>query len=125
MKVRFYNFSKRTKSTKQPTGNGTELTVYWKEATSILNPTILCATDISGYNYCYIPSWNRYYHFADLKTVENMWEVNLSEDPFASWKTAISGTSCNIMYATGSTKNIVDQRIPVTADLIVGHETAG
>ena len=122
MKVKFYNFSKRTKSTKQPTGDGTELTVYWKDATSILNPTILCSTDISGYNYCYIPAWNRYYHYAGLQTVENMWEVKLSEDPFASWKTVITSTSCNVLFATGGYNNIVDSRIPVKSIISSGIE---
>lgn len=117
MKVQFFNFSKKNKSTKQPSAYAIELEVYWKEETSILNPTILCSTDISPYNYCYIPSWGRYYYYSNLDTIEKMWQVQLSEDYLASWKINITRTSCNIMYATGSSKSIVDTRIPVLSTI--------
>ena len=125
MKVRFYHFSKRNKSTKQPAGTDSyqEKEVALKDKCSITAPLLLCQTEnVAAYNYVYIPSWNRYYFVSEAASVENMWEVALIEDYLASYKTQIGLTSANILYATGSTKSIVDSRIPVTSQVLIGHE---
>lgn len=124
MKVRFYHFIKRNKSTKQPAGTDSyqEKEVAFKDKCSITAPLLLCQTEnVSAYNYVYIPSWNRYYFISEAASVENMWEVALIEDYLASYKTGIGLTSAMILYATGSTKNIPDSRIPVLADVAIGH----
>lgn len=114
MKVRFYQFSKRNKSTAVPSGTYQEVDCQLKEATSITNPTLLLQTFTAyNYNYAYVPDWNRYYFIADCQSNNNMWEVQLQEDVLASFKTEIGNTSCNILYATGSTKDIADTRLPV------------
>ena len=125
MKVRFYHFSKRNKSTKQPAGTDSyqEKEVALKDKCSITAPVLLCQTEnVAAYNYAYIPSWNRYYFVSEAASVENMWELALIEDYLASYKTQIGLTSANILYATGSTKSIVDSRIPVTSQVLIGHE---
>lgn len=123
MNVYFYRFSKRNKSTKRPSGSYENIYVYLKEDTLVTAPTLLIDTfDAAAYNYCFIPKWNRYYFIADAKTVNNMWEVQLREDYLATFKDEIGATSCNILYAAGSTKNIVDARIPVAANVLRGHE---
>ena len=124
MKVRFYHFSKRNKSTKQPAGTDSyqEKEVALKDKCSITAPLLLCQTEnVAAYNYAYIPSWNRYYFISEAASVENMWEVALVEDYLASYKTQIGLTSAMILYASGSTKNIPDTRIPCIADVLVGH----
>lgn len=125
MKVRFYHFSKRNKSTVQPaaTDSYSEKDVAIKDKCSITHPVLLCQTEnVAAYNYVYIPSWNRFYFISEAASVENMWEVALTEDYLASYKTQIGLTSANILYATGSTKSIVDSRIPVTSQVLIGHE---
>lgn len=126
MKIRFYHFAKRNKSTLQiSTESYQEVDCVLKDTTSVINPVLLLQTvNVAAYNYAYIPSWNRYYFVAEPKSVENMWEVGLTLDPLASYKTEIGNTVCNILYATGSTKDIVDSRIPVTATPLLGHEMA-
>lgn len=124
MKVHFYQFSKRNKSTKVPlnTDTYTEVDVALKEGTSIIKPILLVQTfNACTYNYVHINDWNRYYFISDAKYVDGMYEVACILDPLGSYKTAIGTTSCNILYATGSTKNIVDARIPVKADVLLGH----
>ena len=122
MQVRLYSFSKRNKSTKIPSTSYTTFNCTLKDFTSITKPTLLIQTsNIINYNYCYIPSFNRYYFITDCASYENMWEISCIEDELATYKAAIGVTSCNILYATGSTKNIADTRIPVTADIIKGH----
>ena len=124
MKIRFYQFSKRNRSTKQPASNASynEVEVALKDGTSVVHPVLILQTfNAAAYNYFYIPSWNRYYFITDANFIEYMWEVAGTEDYLASYKTAIGTTSCNILYASGSTKNIADSRIPVKAEVLKGH----
>lgn len=121
MKVRFYNFSKREKSTSIVSDSGDELEILLKDSCDIEHPVFLCQSSVSAYNYFYVPSWNRYYFISGALSVDNMWEVSGTEDYLASYKNEIGATSCNVLYASGSTKNIVDTRIPVLADVLVGH----
>ena len=49
-----------------------------RNQTSVLNPTIrIESTDnISGYNYCYISEFGRYYYITDIVSVRtNCWAV--------------------------------------------------
>lgn len=124
MKVRFYQFSKRNKSTKLPENvTYVEKDCVLKDKTSVTNPVLLLQTfNAAAYNYFYIPDWNRYYFISDAMFVENMWEVSGTEDYLASFKAAIGISSANVLYASGSTKSIVDSRIPVKSTVLIGHE---
>lgn len=127
MKVRLYNFSKRIKETLQPTNSTSydEKDLNLKDGCEVTNPVLLYQSVISpAYNYAYIPSWNRYYFITEGRFVDGMFEIYLHEDYLASNKTAIGSTSANILYATGSTKNIVDSRIPVLADVDISHDSS-
>lgn len=122
MKVRFFNFSKREKSTKQPSTGYEEYDLTLKDSCDVEHPTFLIQSfNAAAYNYFYIPSWNRYYFISAARSYRDMWEVSGTEDYLATYKTEIGSTSCNVLYASGSTKNIVDTRIPVIADVLIGH----
>jgi hypothetical protein len=126
MKVRLYNFSKRNKSTKIPDSSVSYRpldNVRLKEATSKTKPVFLFQTIDSGYNYLYVEEWARYYFISDVTSVESMWEVACTEDYLGSFRAAIGNSVAMIMYATGSDKNIVDQRIPVQANFIRTHNS--
>lgn len=59
---------------------------------SILNPKILIETDsdISRYNYLYIPLFHRYYFITDIIGKEaNFWEISAKVDVLMSWKSEI------------------------------------
>lgn len=125
MKIRFYHFSKRNKSTKVPDTTYTEIEGHLKEKTSITHPTFLIQTfNAAEYNYIYVPSWRRYYFISDAASVENMWEVACTEDYLATFKAVIGASSANVLYASGSNKSIVDSRIPVKSTVLIGHEYA-
>lgn len=118
MLVRFYQNTKRNRSTVLPTGNYKEVYVKLKDMTSISSPTLLLSSFAPVfYNYVFIPEWNRYYFISNTASVEGMWEVSLTEDYLATFKSYILNTTANILYATGSNKNIPDSRIPVTANI--------
>lgn len=123
MEVRFYQFSKRNKSTKQPTNVAYHsLDCQLKESTSVVNPTFLIQSFVAeAFNYAYIPKWNRYYFISDVRSYESMWEVSMQLDPLATYKSDIGFTRCSILYASGSSKNIADTRIPIKAEVLRGH----
>ena len=125
MKIRFYQFAKRNKSSLNPTSAYHEVDCQLKDATSVMTPVILLQTFIPfNFNYCYIPNWNRYYFISDSQSIDGMWEVALTEDLLASFKSEIGETSCNILYASGSTKDIADTRIPVQATVLRKESSA-
>lgn len=114
MLARFYNLSKRNKSTMVPTGSGVDKSIYLKDATTVIRPTIVVQTmDAVSYNYVYLTNWNRYYFVTDWMYIKGRWEISLILDALASYKAGILATSCNILYASGSNKAVVDTRIPV------------
>ena len=63
-----------------------------RNQTSVLNPTIRIesADNISGYNYCYISAFGRYYYITDIVSVRtNCWVVSLRCDVLMSYKDEI------------------------------------
>lgn len=114
----YYSFSKRHRSTLQPT-SGTDIDVYLKDGCSLTKPVFLL--NLSG-----VPSFNymkfegRFYFVTDVRSVaQDLWEIEGEEDYLASWKTDIGTTSAMILYASGSTANIIDPRIQVTSPIYV------
>lgn len=63
-----------------------------RNQTSVLNPTIRIesADNISGYNYCYISEFGRYYYITDIVSVRtNCWVISLRCDVLMSYKNEI------------------------------------
>ena len=63
-----------------------------RNQTSVLNPTIRIESsdNISGYNYCYISEFGRYYYITDIVSVRtNRWVVSLRCDVLMSYKDEI------------------------------------
>lgn len=118
----YYTFSKRHKSTLQPI-SGTDIEVILKDGCSLTKPVFLLEIDgRPGFNY--IGYEGRYYFVTDIRSVRNnMWEIEGEEDYLASWKTVIGDTVAMILYASGSTEDIIDTRIPITAADYISHRT--
>lgn len=94
MTITFYVFSKRTNSTKivdvaGTTYNSCEL----KAETSVMTPVIkinAMPTVINPwFNYCYIPSFGRYYFINNWSWINGVWECEAMIDVLASFKTDI------------------------------------
>lgn len=126
MEVYFYSFSKRNKSTKV-VNDPTHITLdcKLKDNTSVTKPILEIGSvaNIQNCNYVYIPTWNRYYFITESTSINNIWQVNLEEDYLASHKVDIGTTNAMIIYATGSTKNIIDSRIPVQSEYVRNHNS--
>lgn len=123
MKVRFYNFTKRVNSCKQPTGAYTEKECRWKEETSTHDPVI----EINGnpnmsWNYAYIPDWGKLYFVRDVTTeASGLSRYSLTEDVLATHRTEIRASTQRIAFcadANGYDKYRVDPRIAVSTTKI-------
>lgn len=117
MVVKFFNLSKKTNSTKQPTGAGTEHNCILKSASGILDPVIelqLPADTAPGWNYAYIPNYNRYYWIQNAVFQDRLWNIYLKADPLASFKSAI-GASTLFVLRSSATKDgaISDMMYPL------------
>ena len=65
--------------------------VYLKDGSSVTHPSLLITSidELSEFNYCYIPVWNRYY-FMEVDSITNrLWEFKCSVDALNSNKDAI------------------------------------
>ena len=114
MKVHFYsNFTKRPNSSKIPTGSAVEIELNLKEDTSIEKPSFVLSGQNFNYNYAYVPIWNRYYFVNNITSIcDGLYQLDLTEDYLASWKSQIQATVAHIVYSTtGYDKDIIDPRI--------------
>ena len=75
-----------------------ELTGTLRGETNVINPEILIEhTNPTGYNYAYIPEFNRYYFINEFTSVRNgLWRVRLAVDVLETYKTQIKQMSAII-----------------------------
>lgn len=75
-----------------------ELTGTLRGETNVINPEILIEhTNPTGYNYAYIPEFNRYYFINEFTAVRNgLWRVRLAVDVLETYKTQIKQMSAII-----------------------------
>ena len=96
MEIKFYkNLSEKNKIGKD-LHNELSLNGNLREESSIINPTILVEhSNLTVYNYAYIPEFKRYYFISEMTSVRNgLWRVSLSVDVLESYKTDILNLSC-------------------------------
>lgn len=94
MQAIFYLFAKRTNSTKRPSG-GQEFGIDLKAPCNIIDPEIKIASqsDPTGYNYCYLPTFNRYYWVKNWTYSDGVWNASLTVDTLASYRDQIGNST--------------------------------
>ena len=118
MQINLYAYSKRNKSTSIISSAALRtLDAQIKDRCTVENPILILDFEPVVYNYVYIPSWDRYYFISGWQYIVGVWEISLTEDYLASFKSEILSTSAIIAYAHGSEANIIDKRIPVNATM--------
>lgn len=115
MQINLYRYSKKNKSTRLVSATPTTVDAQIKDNCTVENPLLLFDFEPTSYNYCYIPVWDRYYFIASWKYVVGVWEISLTEDYLAAFRSEILASSAIIAYAHGTDANIVDKRIPVNS----------
>ena len=117
MQATFYQFAKRTNSTKRPSG-GQEFGIDLKAPCNIIDPEIKIATqsDPTGFNYCYLPTFSRYYWVKNWTYSDGLWNASLTVDTLASYRDQIGNST---EYVTRSSAQydgtISDGLYPATA----------
>ena len=96
MQIKFYyNSSEKNKIGKSISR---ELTMNGnlRDECSVINPTILVEhSNLSSYNYVYIPEFKRYYFITEMTIVRNnLWRISLKVDVLESFKTDILNLNC-------------------------------
>ena len=128
MLIVLYNFTKKSNSTLEPNPNNSASTtlsnVEIKEGCSFLYPTLIISPNPipdqvfspTQYNYVSIPYWMRYYFIKDWRWVNGVWEVDLSVDVLASFKSSIGDTDAYIIRSASQYNGaIVDSFYPTTS----------
>lgn len=119
MQAIFYQFAKRTNSTKRPSG-GQEFGIDLKAPCNIIDPEIKIATqsDPTGYNYCYLPTFSRYYWVKNWTYSDGLWVASLTVDTLASYRDQI-GYSTEYVVRSSAKYNgtISDGLYPATAEV--------
>ena len=117
--VTLLTFNKRENSTKIPTAAqiaaGAALSCTLIDNTSLMNPTF--KLDVSGnpvgYNYCYVPSFERYFFINDWSSYQGFWYASCTCDVLGSWKTEIgAGSHYVLRSASQSDGYISDSMYP-------------
>lgn len=95
------------------------------DETSIVRPIFRLRCDyegapapsaISGFNYCYCPSFNRYYYITNIVYITAVIvDLYCEVDVLATYKDAILDTEAFVMYSESQYNSFIpDNRIPVT-----------
>lgn len=111
MKIELYTMNKRNKSSARPSKEGLILNVQLKDECYLEHPEFIFEFEPTAYNYCYIPSWNRYYFKGEQQYFHGRWFVKFNEDYLSTWLTDIRNTRAYVLYDV-NTYDIPDNRIP-------------
>ena len=117
MNIVFYKFTKKDNSTARPESGGFSISGILNENTSIISPSlsIKFGVDITGYNYAYIPDFNRFYKVVSWGYALGLWRCDLYVDVLASFKPEIAAMNNYILRsASQSDGNIIDGLYPTT-----------
>lgn len=73
MKINFYNCLDDYNKLNKTLSNKIELDIVLKERNNFINPNIILKNQIPNfsYNYCFIPSFNRYYFIENIEILSN------------------------------------------------------
>ena len=122
--ITLLTFNKRENSTKKPTATdlagGSELNCLLIDDTSLMNPTFKFEVSGNpvGYNYCYVPSFDRYFFINEWSSHQGFWYASCTCDVLASWKTEIGAGSHYILRsASAYNGDISDDVYPATTNI--------
>lgn len=119
MQAIFYQFAKRTNSTKRPSG-GQEFGIDLKAPCNIIDPEIKIKTqkDPTGYNYCYLPTFSRYYWVKNWTYSDGLWIASLTVDTLASYRFEIGYSTEYVVRSSAKfDPKIADNLYPTKATI--------
>lgn len=99
MKINFYNCLDDYNKLNKTLSNKTELDIVLKERNNFINPNIILKNQIHNfsYNYCFIPSFNRYYFIENIEILSNnLILLSLKIDVLMTYKNDINNSFVTI-----------------------------
>lgn len=120
--ITFYEFSKDSVSTAQPSAGGHSYQCVIKDSSGVVSPTIGLElpmdTSPSNYNYAYIPLYRRYYFIAEWTWERGLWYASLTVDVMASYKQQIGASTQYVLRSAADFDgSVVDTIYPTTAGI--------
>lgn len=129
MQATFYQFAKRTNSTKRPSG-GQGFGIDLKAPCNIIDPEIKIKTqsDPTGYNYCYLPTFSRYYWVKNWTYADGLWTASLTVDTLASYRDQIGYSTEYVVRSSAKfdpkiTDNLYPTKATITTRTIYANST--
>lgn len=119
----FSTLAKRVNSTKRPS-SGDAIDIILKDGCSVITPEIQLklgqSDNPTGYNYCYIPTFKRYYYVSNWRWENRLWTAQCRVDALASWKAEIGSYHGYVLRSAASYDgDIVDTLYPTLADVTI------
>lgn len=102
MNIVLYVNSSEKNAINKNIGSALTLTGTLRGESSVINPSfVIELTNPSGYNYCYISEFGRYYFIKDITSVRNnLWRIDCSVDVLMSFKNQILNLDVIVEDAT-------------------------
>lgn len=123
MNIELYNFSKRINSTKQPATSGTVKSVSLKAPTDMYNPVLTISGNEFSYNYAKFNGL--YYYVTPTSLRDGITQLDLSIDPYASYKSEILATTAFVKYsASEHNTSVIDSRLQQISDSSYYHSSS-
>lgn len=103
---------------------GTEKTVFLTDNTNILYPTLCLDYDAgvfaSGFNYCYVPDFKRYYFISGMQCDSGKRiYINCSIDVLNTYKTGILNAPANVIRSQSAGVGFFpDSKLPIEPDRV-------
>jgi hypothetical protein len=91
MEITLYVNNSERQALNKSLSQGFQIMGSLRHETSVIKPNILIeATNPTGFNYCYIPQFGRYYFIENLTSIRtNLWRMECSVDVLMSFRDAI------------------------------------
>lgn len=126
MTITLYSFTKKSNSTARPgplVSKKVFNNAYLKNASSLITPMLQLAkdSDPTGYNYCYVDEWNRYYFITDIVYALGVWQLSLRVDVLATYRSEIFGSSQYILRSASSNDQDISDDYYTTKSLSSGN----
>ena len=98
MDIKLYHNSSPNNKIGKTLNSETTFTGSFRDSTKVINPEVLIeANNLTGFNYAYIPIFNRYYYIENIESYRTgLWIVKMKVDVLESHKASILNLDCII-----------------------------
>ena len=109
MIVTFYKTKDNKNVINKTLSDGTEFNLAIRSDTDLENPVLKMATDVTAFNYCYIPYFNRFYFVERVTRSGKLFHVELSSDVLETYKSEILASNAQFRrnLKTGDFANVM------------------